>query len=471
MNEAEAAATVDVAVVGAGLSGLAAALRLHEAGRSVVVLEARERVGGRTLNEPIGEGQVVELGGQWAGPRHTAILALAGAVGVETFPTHIAGDHLFAMRGRTSRYRGDVPRRAPFGAVDFRVAQARLERMAQSIDPQTPQGAAGAPRWDRETVASWMARNMRTDAGRWLMSAAIKAVLAVDPQDLSLLHWLFYIRVGGGLDSLMRTEGGYQQDRFVGGSQEISIRVARRLGERVRLGVPVTRIEQRADHVLLHAGATSVSARFAVLALPPALTTAIAFDPPLPGVRQQLALRMPQGTVAKYMAIYAEPFWRSDGLSGHALADRGPATVFFDNSPPSGSPGVLLAFVLAGDARALAACSEVERREAVIARLVDLFGPRAAEPDRLIERSWAEEQWTRGCYAGYFGPGGWTAFGHALRTPVGRLHWAGSETAVMHHGSMDGAVTAGERAAAEVLSRLGGERSTTPTRQPQGALV
>jgi monoamine oxidase len=453
----------DVAVVGAGLSGLTAALRLQEAGRSVVVLEARERVGGRTLNEPIGEGQVVELGGQWVGPTHTAILALAGEVGVDTFPTHITGDHLFSLHGRTSRYRGDVPRRAPLAFLDFRIAQLRLERMARTIDVAAPERAAHAERWDAETLASWMDRKMHTRSGRWLMNAALKAVLAADAHELSLLHWLFYIRVGGGLDALVRTNGGYQQDRFVGGSQEVAIRVARRLGDRVRLGVPVTRIEQRAEGVRVHAGAATVDARYAVLAMAPALQPTIAFDPPLPGARQQLPQRMPQGTVTKYMAIYDEPFWRADGLSGHGLADGGPVTVFFDNSPPSGSPGVLLAFALAGDARALAARPERERHEAVLNRLADLFGPRARRPERLIERNWTDEQWTRGCYAGYFGPGGWTAFGAALRKPVGRLHWAASEAATTHHGSMDGAVLSGERAAAEVLDRLAAEPATTYT--------
>jgi len=450
--------TVDVAVVGAGISGLTTALRIQEAGRRVVVLEARERVGGRTLNEDLGDGKVVELGGQWVGPSHTAIIALAAEVGVDTFPTHIAGKHVFDFGGRMSHYRGDIPRIAPLGLVDYRIAQARLERMARTIDPAEPHRAAAAQRWDRETAASWMARHMRTRTGREIMRLAIEAVLAVDPAELSLLHWLFYIRVGGGLDSLVRTDGGYQQDRFVGGSQEIAIRVARRLGEHVQLGAPVTRIEQHDDHVDLVAGQRCVRARVAVIAIAPALTSTIAFDPPLPGVRHQLAQRMPQGTVAKYMAVYPEPFWRARGLSGHATADRGPVTVVFDNSPPDGSPGVLLAFALAGDARALAERPESERRDAVLARLVALFGASAGRPERFIERSWAEEEWTRGCYAGYFGPGGWTAFGDVLRRPVGRLHWAGAETATLHHGSMDGAVLAGERAAAEALGRLG-ERS------------
>lgn len=443
----------DVAVVGAGLSGLTAALRLQEAGKRVVVLEARDRVGGRTLNEPIGDGEIVELGGQWVGPSHTAVLALAKEVGVETFPTHISGDHLFSLSGRTTRYRGDVPRRAPAGFVDFRLAQLRLERMARTLDNAVPRHA----QWDAETLASWMNRKMRTRSGRWVMNAALKAVLAVEASEISLLHWLYYIRVGGGLDSLVRTRGGYQQDRLVGGSQEIAIRVARRLGEQVQLGVPVTRVAQSAGGVRVEAGSVAVEARYAILAIPPALQPTIAFDPPLPGARHQLAQRMPQGTVIKYHAVYDEPFWRKDGLSGHGLADGGPVSVFFDNSPPGGTPGVLLAFSLADDARALAARPEHERHEAVLARVAALFGERARQPQRLIERAWADEPWTRGCYAGYFGPGGWSACGDALRAPVGRLHWASAETATIHHGSMDGAVLAGERAAGEVLALLAAE--------------
>jgi monoamine oxidase len=282
------------------------------------------------------------------------------------------------------------------------------------------------------------------------MNAALKAVLAVEASEVSLLHWLYYIRIGGGLDALVRTRGGYQQDRFVGGSQEVATRVARRLGERVRLGVPVTRIEQHADAVIVN----DLRAQRAIVAVAPAVQPAIAFDPPLPGARHQLAQRMPQGTVIKYQAIYDEPFWREDSLSGHGLADDGPVTVFFDNSPPDGSPGVLLAFALAGDARELAALPEARRHDAVLGRMADLFGERARRPRRLIEQSWSDEEWTRGCYAGYFGPGGWTACGAALRAPVGLVHWAGAETATIHHGSMDGAVLAGERAAAEVLQAL-----------------
>ena len=445
---------VDVAIVGAGLSGLACARRLAQAGATTCVLEARERVGGRTLNAPVGDGKVVEVGGQWVGPGHRRIRALAAEVGVETFPTHIAGAHLYSWRGRVTRYRSDVPRRNLGGFADYRLAQVRLERMARRVDLESPASDPLAARWDTETLESWISRHIHTRSGRELMRLSLEAVLAVDAAEISLLHWLFYIRAGGGLDSLIRTRGGYQQDRFVGGSQEIALRLAEELGEQVRLRSPVRRIQQRHGGVRLSADSGAVDASLAVLAIPPALTASIEFDPPLPGIRQQLAQRMPAGTVIKFTAIYDEPFWRSAGLSGHATSLEGPVKVIFDNSPPDASPGALLAFALAGDARRLAALPASQRTEAVLGRLGKLFGPQAARPRKLLEQDWASEPWTRGCYAGYFGPGGWSDFAATLRRPTGRLHWAGTETATEAQATMDGAVRAGERAAAEALARL-----------------
>ena len=445
----------DVIVVGAGLSGLVCARRLGEAGLDVLVLEARDRVGGRTLNEPIGSGQVVEMGGQWVGPSHTEIRRIAAEVGVATFPTHIAGEHLFAHAGRTSRYRGDIPARMPFGILDYRIAQTRLERLARDIDLVNPAGTAMARRHDTLTVDTWMRRHMHTTSGRNLMRLSIKAVLATEPSELSLLHWLFYIATGGGLDSLIRTAGGYQQDRFVGGSQEIALRLAADLGDRVRLSSPVRRIEHDADGVRVHTDGASFDAGAVVLAVPPHLLSTVEFGPTLPAARNQLPHRMPPGMVTKFVAVYDEPFWRADGLSGHATMMSGPISMTFDNSPPDGSPGALVAFALGDDARALEDLTAEQRESAVLDRLTELFGPRAAEPVQFHERCWAREQWTRGCYAGYFGPGGWTSFGETLRRPEGRLFWASAETAVHAHGSMDGAISAGERAAREAVALVG----------------
>jgi monoamine oxidase len=189
--------------------------------------------------------------------------------------------------------------------------------------------------------------------------------------------------------------------------------------------------------------------------MPPTLTSRIAYDPPLPGFRDQLTQRMPQGTVWKCMAVYERPFWRDDGLSGFGTSDTGPVRLTYDNSPPDGTPGVLLGFLEGDFARRAGLLSEAERRAQVLGVFGRLFGERALQPQRYIERSWAEEEWTRGCYGCYMPPGGWTSYGEALRRPVGPIHWAGAETATIWNGYMDGALRSGERAAAEALRAIG----------------
>jgi monoamine oxidase len=280
---------------------------------------------------------------------------------------------------------------------------------------------------------------------------ACHAVFAVEPSELSLLHVLFYAASAGGWDDLLDTEGGAQQDRIVGGSQRISLRMAEELGDRVRLSTPVRAIRTEADGVV----AADVRARRAIVAVPPALAGRIDYDPPMPGPRDQLTQRMPMGSVIKTMAIYDEPFWRQDGLSGSGTSLPGPAQVIFDNTPPNGSPGVLLGFLEADEARALGRMSEGDRREAVIAEHTRLFGTKAAKPSGYVEKDWSSEPYSRGCYAGVLGPGAWTTFGTWLRDPVDRIHWAGTETATRWMGYFDGAVQSGKRAAAEVMRTEG----------------
>jgi monoamine oxidase len=326
---------------------------------------------------------------------------------------------------------------------------------------EEPWAAPKARRWDGQTFESWIRRNTRTAAARSLLELATEAVWAAEPADVSLLHILFYTHSGGGFNRLVGTGGGAQQDRFEGGSQRLPLLLTEQLGgERLRLGAPVRRIEHGGGGVVLHAtGADegeglTVRAQRAIVAIPPTLAGRIAYDPPLPARRDQLTQRMPQGTVVKTMAIYDEPFWRDAGLSGQATSDVGPARVVFDNSPPDGRPGVLLGFLEGRLAREWGARPAAERRQAVLAGHARLFGERATRPERFVERVWAEEEWTRGCYGCLMTTGGWTEFGSALRAPIGRLHWAGAETATVWSGYMDGAVQSGERACEEVTRAL-----------------
>lgn len=445
---------VDVAVVGAGLAGLVAARRVAEAGRSVVVLEARDRVGGRTLNESIGDGEVVEIGGQWVGPGQKRALALIDELGLQTFATYDKGRNLFERGGRLRGYSGTIPRLSPLALAEAGAAMARVNRMARAVDPACPWEAARAPRWDSQTFATWMRRHIRTAAARDLMRLAIWAVWAVEPEDLSLLHVLFYVRSAGSLEALLDTEGGAQEARVLGGTQLISLRMAEGLGDAVRLGAPVRTIAHGAEGVRIEAGPHTVRARRAIVAIPPVLAGKIGYDPPLPPTRDALTQRMAQGSVVKCMAIFEEPFWREEGLSGQAVSADGPVSVTYDNSPPSGSPGVLLAFLEGGAARRAAELTEPERREQVLGCLRRFFGPRAARPERYLDKVWAADPWSAGCYGGFMPPGAWLATGAALRAPVGPIHWAGAETAVVWNGYMDGAIGSGEDAAHRALEAI-----------------
>jgi monoamine oxidase len=444
----------DVVVVGAGLAGLAAAREVERAGRSVAVLEARERVGGRLLSEPIGDGEQVEVGGQWVGPTQDRVLALARDLGLETFPTHADGDNVLELGGKLRRYSGTIPRVGPLVLADIALARLRIDRLSRRVDPEAPWESPDAQELDSKTFATWLRGGMRTRTARQLMTVAGRTVWGAEPAEMSLLHVLFYVRSGHGFDMLMDVEGGAQQDRIVGGSQLLATALAERLEGPVELGAPAERVVSRAGGVRVEAGDVTATAGRAIVAVPPSLRARIEFAPELPPGHRQLSERMVPGWLTKCTAVYSEPFWRKDGLSGEGLSETGPATLTFDNSPPDGEPGVLVGFVGGADARRFAGLGESQRRREVLEGFARMFGERALAAERYIEVDWAREAWSGGGPTSNMPPGGWTAVGPALREPVGPVHWAGTETAGEWSGYMDGAVRSGERAAAEVLASL-----------------
>ncbi|MFG1797705.1 flavin monoamine oxidase family protein [Nocardia sp. NPDC049149] len=448
----------DVVVVGAGLAGLSAARRLRDNGARVVIAEARDRVGGRTLNHPIGDGHVVEVGGQWVGPGQDRILAVIEELGLGIYPTHNAGRHLFEHRGRLHRFRGRFPLIPAPGLGEGFVALKRLDRMARTVPAAAPWQAARAGEWDGQTVETWMRRGVFSAAGRAVITIVCEMVWAADPAEVSLLHLLAYIHAAGGIDRLIDTDGGAQESRVVGGSQRIAVAMAARMPrEDLLLATPIRRIAQTASSVIVHGDTVAVRARRVIVAMNPALSGRLTYSPQLPTDRDLLTQRTPNGSVIKCMAVYEAPFWRDNGLSGQVIATAGPVKAVFDNSPAEGGPGVLLAFLEARTARALASGTEADRRAEVLAAFVRFFGAQAQRPRTYLEKDWAAEEWSRGCYGAFFPPNTWTAYGRALRMPVGRVHWAGAETATVWMGYMDGAIRSGERAADEILTALSDE--------------
>jgi monoamine oxidase len=446
----------DVAIVGAGLAGLTAARALKRAGRSVIVLEARERVGGRTWNHAIGGGDVVDLGAAFIGPTQDRIAALAKAMGVKTFPTYNKGSNVQFINGVRSLYPAEGLPPDPGVATDL-PALLSLDAPAREVGVEAPWNAARAAEYDSLTLDSWAQANLQTEAGKTILTTAVQPNWGAEPRDLSLLYVLFYIAAAGNeknpgnLLRLITTGGGAQESRLDGGTQLISIRMAKALGHRVELGVPVRGITQRKGGVQVHADGLEVHAKRVIVAIPPTLTGQIEYHPALPAKRAQLVQRMPQGSLIKCEAIYPTPFWRDDDLSGQAVSDVGPARTTFDSSPRDGKPGVMLGFVGGHDARVWADRSKAARRNAVLKNFADYYGPKALKPKSYFEQDWSKEVWTRGCPVGFTAPGVLYEYGPALRRPVGKIHWAGTETSTFWIGYMDGAVRSGERAAREVL--------------------
>ncbi|MGZ8737941.1 MAG: flavin monoamine oxidase family protein [Nocardioides sp.] len=447
--------TAPVIVVGAGLAGLAAARRLVGLGREVVVLEGRDRVGGRTEGGALADGTPVELGGTWIGPTQNRMYALVEELGLQTFRTwNDEGALLVSLGGKQVRvkpHKGAVPKLNPFAVADLGQGLARFERMARRVNLTEPWRTPDAARLDGQTFETWIRRNLRTTAGRAYFHIACEAVFAAEPADLSLLHALFYTHSGTDFETLLSTDQGAQQDRIVGGSIRISEAMADGLGDRVRLGSPVAAVAQD-DHgvrVTLRDG-SQVEGDRVVVTMPPALAGRLDYDPLLPSWRDQLTQKLPAGAVMKTFTVYPEPFWRADGLNGQVASDEGPVKITFDVSPPSGTPGVMMGFLEGGAAREMARRTASERRAAVLECFVRYFGPKAADPVEYLERDWTAEEFTRGCYGAHFAPGVWTSYGHALRTPVGRVHWAGTECSPVWNGYMEGAVRSGEAAADEV---------------------
>ena len=439
----------DVVVVGAGYAGLSSAERLRREGYDVLVLEARDRVGGRIWSapQPLPDGSLIklDLGGQWVGPTQDHLLGLLDRFGVKTQPTPTEGAEMYLFDGlRLTTLPHDVER-----VLD------ELDRLSEDVPLERPWTHPRAEELELP-FAEWLRQHATASTARFVDRAVTGAFLACAAGDVSTLDVLFYIRSGGGVASLASCEGGAQELRIDGGAQRVANAIAATLGaETIRFDEPVVRIEQGGDQTVVVSTKGCYQTRHVVVAVPPALAARIDYVPSLPTQHAGLFDAMPHGYAMKWQTVYAEPFWREAGLSGIGIYDEGVISETFDNSKPDENGnlrGILAAFVYGGEAHRLRELAVPQQRELVLEQLATLFGESARHPLTIVHHDWSTDPWTRGCFSAHFRPGGWTSHGPALREPVGSIHWAGTETAVRWNGYIDGAISSGLRAAAEITA-------------------
>jgi len=442
----------DVIIVGSGLAGLKAALELKQSGKRVRVLEARDRVGGRSMPGEIA-GQTIDLGGQWVGPQQTLLLEQAAAFGVNTMPQYTTGASILSLDGKRSTYTSDIPKLPFLSLMELALLERRWNKEMQSL-PTTaePWLAAKAEQWDSQTLESWILSHVHTRGAREFARTITRAVLCAEPRQVSYLCFLEYLRQGKSLETLIAA----QQYKFVGGAWQIPQRMAEQLGDDILLNSPVQAVEQHHDNVTVISNGARYHARHLIMAVPPVLAAKIQFNQPLPSKRSALLERMPMGSVIKIHMAYEKPFWRHRGLNGAVVSNDRAFNVVFDQSLDDDGMGVLVGFMDADHAIAMSSKDEATRRQQAITDLVHYFGPEAANPIAYVEQDWTTEPWSRGCYVAHTAPGVITSFGDTLREPCGRIHWAGTETATEWCGYLDGALQSGIRAAREVINRQQG---------------
>ncbi|NVK38281.1 MAG: FAD-dependent oxidoreductase [Gammaproteobacteria bacterium] len=448
-----------VIVVGAGISGLRCATLLQKAGLSVKVLEANHQVGGRLRNHKFNNGDKVDIGGQWVGPGQNRMYALIDELKAKTYPLYNRGKNILRHKGRLKTYVGVIPRLPVWHLIQVGWLLWRFDSLVKTIDCAAPYENKHAEKWDGMTLQSWINKNSVSETARKVFALGVSAVFTVEAKEISLLHALFYAKSGLSLDNLISVDGGAQQDRVHEGTAGLCETMALGLGDALELNAVVERVSYQSNEVevKIRNQEEILKSDRIIFAIAPNQLQRLQFDPPMPLAKDQMWQHMPAGSCIKCVAQYEVPFWRELGLSGQSvcLDEDILINVSFDNSQKGKTSGLLMGFIEGKKAREWSVKSDADRKQAVLASFAAFFGPQALNAIDYVDQDWSKESYIRGCYAANFTPGAWTEFGVNLRTPIGPIHFAGTETANQWYGYMEGGLEAAERAVNEVIKSLG----------------
>jgi monoamine oxidase len=438
-------------VVGAGMAGLAAARALRRSGKQIVVLEARDRVGGRVKAGKLA-GHAIDLGGMWVGPTQTRLLDLLREYNIATMRQYLAGKGIFEFSGIRVTPQGEEFGFNAESQSDYDQMIAKLNALVAKVPPEAPWAAPNAEELDDITLEQWLRENVHNDTVLRMMNSEVRGTLTAEPWQVSLLYFLFYCRSGDSFDELAKFDNGAQMYLVPGSMHQVAVAMAKELGNALKLEAPVTSISQDASGVTVVSEKDTWRADRAIVALPLPLSSRIRYQPPLPPEREALTEQMPMGSVIKYWIAYEKPFWREHGMNGLLFTDAPPSSFMSDATPPEGKPGFLVGFIDGRRALQWSGRPMEDRKKMIVDVVTKYFGDEGAKPIDYVDQDWPADPWSRGCYGPSMGPGVLTTLGPALRASFGRVHWAGTETSPIWTGYIEGAIRSGERAAAEILA-------------------
>jgi len=447
--------TNQIAIIGAGFSGLAAARILNQTGISFQVFEARERLGGRVYTQQIQEDLYLDMGGQWIGSSQTRMYELCEEYGISYFETYNQGKSILELKGKIKSYQGTIPKLDIISLLNLDMIVRKLERMASKIDLEKPWIHPKAQLFDGQTLEDFLKRNSKTETCYQVMKVGMQTIFACELHELSLLHTLFYIRSGNSLGALISIKNGAQQHRIHGGMQTLAEAIAKPFLNRIQFNSPVLSISKKNGDYSLRTPRGEQLFSHIVFAVPPPLLKKIGINPPLSDQKQKLLERYDMGCIGKCQMVYPKPFWRDQNLSGQAVSDSEfYLQTLFDSSPVDSKYGVLMGFVIGNKARKFFKMDEDSRKQAVKKQLIQYFGEEANQEINYVDHTMNQETWSEGCYAGIRGVNSWTKYHNSYSQSEGRLHFAGTEAATRWHGYIEGAVRAGEAAAEKILQEL-----------------
>jgi len=462
--------SIDIAIIGAGISGLSAARKLIQHGfTNYKIYEASDRVGGRTLVDDDG----TDLGGAYFGPTQDGIINIIDELGLKLRKVNIKGKTIQHVGGSVQHYEGTIPPVSIMGALDLNYAIVKMDAMCSTVNIAEPHLTKNASYLDSITGEQLVEQFAWTVDGRSVLRVGIKSILCVEPCQLSALYLLWYIAQSGGPKRIFETEDGAQDSKVVGGAGQIARLLAARYASaddgKLVLKCPIRTISHITTNpnpnvnstgndsfIELRSDNLTIRAKYVIMAIPPVQMLRIHYTKPLSAQRHQSLQRWPMGCICKSFMYYKSNFWKARGLNGTLLSDNGIVSVTYCDTKEDGSNPALMGFVLSHES--LRHMSKDERKQAICQHYATCFQTdEALRPCGYKEKMWAEEPWVGGCYVGTVGPGVLTSCRRAHTEPMcgDRIFMAGTESALRMIGYMDGAVEAGERAARNVLVQTG----------------